>query len=533
MCDVHFVNNPTPLEAKDHFEIVINSKDDISSSDDDSLYNENIEYVEASPYDSELVNLEVAEIVIPEVEKIKDDNLREKLLNVHLLIANIEALKDNSTPSSDTTTHSNISLPDYEVFPFYDGHIEEIYSGSTTTHYDISLSEYDSFIFDLSNDQFTPTDRSDFANEEFDGELAHIISPPEYDRFDFWNLPDLGELISILNSEIRENLSSTTCVNLPIEDDHSPLLAYVIHDRLHKLISQLEIIGVSLSQEDVNLKFLRSQPTEWKTHTLIWRNKTDLEEQSLYDLFNSLKIYEAEVKNDFFRGQEGILEQIDLLSWDLICPRWSVTTAIEKDTFQGSVAMTRVFKQKRNLPTMLLWPSLLQVLLLTMSDGSVYKVVKALYGLHQTPRAWYETLANYLLENGFQRGKIDQTLFIKWKKGDIILVQIYVDDIIFGSTNKDLCKAFETLMKDKFQMSSMGELTFFLGLQVKQKKDEIFISQDKYVAEILRKFSLTEGKSASTPIDTEKPLLKDPDGVNTPRCDKDRLELMVFLLPSL
>nr|GEW54075.1 hypothetical protein [Tanacetum cinerariifolium] len=141
----------------------------------------------------------------------------------------------------------------------------------------------------------------------------------------------------------------------------------------------------------------------------------------------------------------------------------------------------------------------------------VYKVVKALSGLHQALRAWYETLANYLLENGFQRGKIDQTLFIKRQKGNILLVQIYVDDIIFGATNKDLCKSFEKLMKDKFQMSSIGELTFFLGLQVKQKKDGIFISQDKYVAEILRKFGLTEGKSACTPTDTEKPLLKDPD----------------------
>nr|GEU40771.1 putative ribonuclease H-like domain-containing protein [Tanacetum cinerariifolium] len=95
----------------------------------------------------------------------------------------------------------------------------------------------------------------------------------------------------------------------------------------------------------------------------------------------------------------------------------------------------------------------------------VYKVVKALYGLHQAPRAWYETLATYLLENGFHKGQIDQTLFIKKQKRDILLVQIYVDDIIFGATNKDLCKSFEKLMKDKFQMSSMGELTFFLGLQ--------------------------------------------------------------------
>nr|GEU99688.1 hypothetical protein [Tanacetum cinerariifolium] len=116
----------------------------------------------------------------------------------------------------------------------------------------------------------------------------------------------------------------------------------------------------------------------------------------------------------------------------------------------------------------------------------VYKVVKALYGLHQAPRAC--------------------------KKEYFLLVQIYVDDIIFSATNKDLYISFEKLMKDKFQMRFMGELTFFLGLQVKKKKDGIFISQDKYVAEILRKFGLTEGKSASTPIDTEKPLLKDSNG---------------------
>ncbi|GKA93399.1 putative ribonuclease H-like domain-containing protein [Tanacetum coccineum] len=134
----------------------------------------------------------------------------------------------------------------------------------------------------------------------------------------------------------------------------------------------------------------------------------------------------------------------------------------------------------------------------------VYKVVKALYGLHQAPRAWYDTLATYLLSNGFKRGQIDQTLFIKSQQGHILLVQIYVDDIIFGSTKKELCEEFEKLMKDKFQMSSMGELTFFLGLQVQQKKKGIFISQDKYVHEILKKFNYTDVKSASTPTDLEK-----------------------------
>nr|GFA95294.1 hypothetical protein [Tanacetum cinerariifolium] len=104
LCDVHLVNNPTPLEAKDQFEIVINSNNDYSSSDDDSLYYENIEYVEASPYDSEFVSLEVEKIVIPEGEEIEDDNLLEKLLKVDLLIAEIEAFKDNPTPSSEFLT---------------------------------------------------------------------------------------------------------------------------------------------------------------------------------------------------------------------------------------------------------------------------------------------------------------------------------------------------------------------------------------------------------------------------------------------
>ncbi|GJV72248.1 putative ribonuclease H-like domain-containing protein [Tanacetum coccineum] len=111
--------------------------------------------------------------------------------------------------------------------------------------------------------------------------------------------------------------------------------------------------------------------------------------------------------------------------------------------------------------------------------NKVYKVIKALYGLHQAPRACYETLSSFLMENGFRRGTIDKTLFIKKKKSDIMLVQVYMDDIIFGSTKKSMCTEFEECMHKRFQMSSMGELTFFLRHQVKQQPDGIFISQDK------------------------------------------------------
>nr|GEX87438.1 reverse transcriptase domain-containing protein [Tanacetum cinerariifolium] len=201
-----------------------------------------IEYVEASPHDSELVSLEVVEIVISEDEEIEDDNLRENLLNVNLLIAKIEALKDNPPLSSkfltksssispksfleETNTFHNF-LPEFESFCF---DLEEISSGMAVPLLILIFLflEYDSFTIDLSNDQFPPTDRSDFTHKEFADELAHIISPPEYDCFYFRNLPDPGEWISILHSGIRENPSSTTRMNLPVEDDHSPLLAYVV-----------------------------------------------------------------------------------------------------------------------------------------------------------------------------------------------------------------------------------------------------------------------------------------------------------------
>ncbi|GJX21806.1 putative ribonuclease H-like domain-containing protein [Tanacetum coccineum] len=153
----------------------------------------------------------------------------------------------------------------------------------------------------------------------------------------------------------------------------------------------------------------------------------------------------------------------------------------------------------------------------SFKDFVVYQMdVKSafLYGkieeeVYVSLRAWYETLSTYLLDNGFQRGQIDKTLFIKRVKVDILLVQVYVDDIIFGSTRKEMCIEFDKMMHKKFQMSSMGELTFFLGLQVTQKDDGIFISQDKYVDEILKKFGFLTVKTASIPMETSKPLMKD------------------------
>ncbi|KAJ9542807.1 hypothetical protein OSB04_029313 [Centaurea solstitialis] len=142
----------------------------------------------------------------------------------------------------------------------------------------------------------------------------------------------------------------------------------------------------------------------------------------------------------------------------------------------------------------------------------VYKLNKALYGLKQAPRAWYDTLSTFLLSKGFVRGKIDSTLFLKKYPKHILLVQIYVDDIIFGSTNPKLCEKFELLMKSEYKMSMMGELTFFLGLQIKQSEKGIFINQGKYVHEMLKKFDLTSCTPMKTPMAPPLSLDKDSKG---------------------
>ncbi|KAJ9538956.1 hypothetical protein OSB04_031689 [Centaurea solstitialis] len=142
----------------------------------------------------------------------------------------------------------------------------------------------------------------------------------------------------------------------------------------------------------------------------------------------------------------------------------------------------------------------------------VYKLNKALYGLKQAPRAWYDTLSTFLLSKGFVRGKIDSTLFLKKYPKHILFVQIYVDDIIFGSTNPKLCEKFELLMKSEYKMSMMGELTFFLGLQIKQSEKGIFINQGKYVHEMLKKFDLTSCTPMKTPMAPPLSLDKDSKG---------------------
>ncbi|XP_022635944.1 uncharacterized protein LOC111241577 [Vigna radiata var. radiata] len=148
------------------------------------------------------------------------------------------------------------------------------------------------------------------------------------------------------------------------------------------------------------------------------------------------------------------------------------------------------------------------------NPNHVYKLRKALYGLKQAPRSWYKRLSEFLVRKGFSRGKVNSTLFIKSSNEDKLYVQIYVDDIIFGSTNPMLCKEFSKIMQEEFEMSMMGELTYFLGLQVKQTKDKIFIHQSKYCNDFLKKFKMLDYKDAATPMATNCYLDLDDNGKN-------------------
>jgi hypothetical protein len=142
----------------------------------------------------------------------------------------------------------------------------------------------------------------------------------------------------------------------------------------------------------------------------------------------------------------------------------------------------------------------------------VYKLSKVLYGLKQAPRAWYERLQNFLVSKGFKIGKVDTTLFTKKIEDDLFICQIYVDDIIFGSTNQDFCEEFGDMMSKEFKMSMIGELSFFLGLQVKQTKNRTFICQSKHVNDLLKRFCMDNSKPIKTPMATNAHLDLDEGG---------------------
>jgi hypothetical protein len=142
----------------------------------------------------------------------------------------------------------------------------------------------------------------------------------------------------------------------------------------------------------------------------------------------------------------------------------------------------------------------------------VYKLSKALYGLKKALRACYDCLRYFLISNAFKVGKVDPALFTKNCNADLFVCQIYVDDILFGSTNQKSCEEFSRVMMQKFEMSMMGELNYFLGFQVKQLKEGPFISQTKYTQDLLKRFGMNDANPDKTPMGTDEHLDLDKGG---------------------
>ncbi|GJW26366.1 retrovirus-related pol polyprotein from transposon TNT 1-94 [Tanacetum coccineum] len=146
------------------------------------------------------------------------------------------------------------------------------------------------------------------------------------------------------------------------------------------------------------------------------------------------------------------------------------------------------------------------------NPNHVYKLKKALYGLKQAPRAWYDMLSSFLISQDFSKGSVDPTLFIRREGKELLLVQIYVDDIIFAASTPELCDLFAKIMCSKFKMSMMGKISFFLGLQISQSPRGIFINQSKYALESLKKYGFDSCDPVDTPMVEKSKLDEDKEG---------------------
>ncbi|GJT69260.1 retrovirus-related pol polyprotein from transposon TNT 1-94 [Tanacetum coccineum] len=679
MCDVPLCDHPTPLEDfKEHSDIVVEFNDDSTSSDDDSPYDEDIDYADASPPDSELVSLEVVENVTPEDGEIEDDILREKLSKINLLIAKIEAMNSNPPPSSDLVTKSSStslnlfleetntfdnSLTESETFCF---DLEEKSNGSTTTH--ANFSQYDSFIFYLSIDSFPPADRSDFYHEEFADELAHIISSQDENLGKFQAKADIGifvgyapsrkgyriynkrtrrlmETIHVTFDEMHQSMAPVHMSSGPAPfimtpgqlksglaptDKELEMLFQPMYIFVYNIAQDAPSTSASSSTSDIlfqsNIRNLQktqfrrqlhnhsrsaepnqvNQPPDhlrrWtKDHPLdnIVGNpsrpvstRKQLASDALWCCFHT-ELSKVEPKNFkmaviedcWFQAMQDEIHEFDRLEvWELvprpiyvmvIALKWIYKVKLDEygdvlknkarlvakgyrqeegidfeesfapvarieaiRIFIANAATKNMIIYQMDVKTAFLNGDLQEEVFVSQPEGfedqenptHVYRLKKALYGLKQAPRAWYDTLSKFLLANNFFKGAVDPTLFTRKSGKHILLVQIYVDDIIFASTDHNACNTFSKEMSSKFQMSMMGQMSFFLGLQVSQSPEGIFINQAKYALETLKKYGMDLFDPVDTPMVDRLKLDEDLMGIPV---DQTRFRGMVGSLMYL
>nr|GFA54216.1 retrovirus-related Pol polyprotein from transposon TNT 1-94 [Tanacetum cinerariifolium]GFB21182.1 retrovirus-related Pol polyprotein from transposon TNT 1-94 [Tanacetum cinerariifolium] len=282
--------------------------------------------------------------------------------------------------------------------------------------------------------------------------------------------------------QVIENPSQSVRTRRQLESD-AEMCMFALTEELHQFdrLNVWELVDRPLCTNVINLKW-------------IWKNKRD--EENIVIRNKSRLVAKGYAQKEVVDFEESFIPvaRLEAVRLFIVYPAHKSFTVYQMDvktTFLYGPQKEEVYV---NQPDGFVDPYHLD---------KVYRLKKALYGLKQAPRAWYDELSKFLLSKGFSKGSIDPTLLITKHRGDILLVQIYVDDIIFGSTNPNLSKRFEKLMHSKFEMSMMGELKFFLGIQIHQFPRGIFINQAKYAQEILKKHGMTSCDSIGTPMATK------------------------------
>ncbi|GJU66472.1 retrovirus-related pol polyprotein from transposon TNT 1-94 [Tanacetum coccineum] len=320
----------------------------------------------------------------------------------------------------------------------------------------------------------------------------HDCLEPELQRFGNHN--SSAEEMNTPSKEDLDNLFDSPSISSIIVDEHEAPPIVTTSDEQTSLISLTE--ADEFNQED-------SAHSDGNSQFVSYNPPSREEIKSSTTALESIKIIKTRLVAKGYKQEEGIdFEESFAHVARLEAVRMFIAYAAHKNI--------TIFQM--DVKTAFLNGPLKEEVYVSQPEGfidpefpdHVYRLKKALYGLKQAPRAWYDKLSSFLIEHGFTKGIIDPTLFTRRHGGDILLVQVYVDDIIFGSTNPDFSKRFANLMKNNFEMSMMGELKFFLGLQVHQSPRGIFISQSQYAIELLKKHGLDECVSMSTPMATER-----------------------------
>nr|GEU80525.1 retrovirus-related Pol polyprotein from transposon TNT 1-94 [Tanacetum cinerariifolium] len=298
-----------------------------------------------------------------------------------------------------------------------------------------------------------PTQAPTVASTKNINQAAMIEEYAQVENDEFMNIfctpvQDRGETLSgHVDQQVIRNPSQSVRTRRQLESDGKMCMFALTFDRL----DLWELVDIPLCKNVINMKWL-------------WKSKRDEE-------------------NNVIRNKSR-----------LVAKGYDQKEGVDFEESFAPVARLEVEEVYVNQPDGFVDP---------YHPDKVYRLKKALYGLKQAPRVWYDELSNFLVSKGFSKGSTDPTFFITKHRGDILLVQIYVDDIIFGSTNPKLSKQFKNLMHNKFEMSMMGELKFFLGIQIYYSPRDIFINHAKYAQEKLKKHGMTSCDSVGTPMATK------------------------------